>query len=1332
MNAKSALPPSSPISKALRKSKISKDLQQEFSRFLNEFEHWKDQVAYLLEDKKEKIETIVQDMYDVPLKEQPTWKRNSDKKSKSNDESQELIDTDSATIHYSYRPKLAFKEWKQEHGFESIPPEIGDVHTFIRFKKTVTKDREEKFWWKFSRLRFGKRGWGNERTINNINATLLDNNNNPGWVVKTFLEDNRLLCDERNRPADPHKLPNPFLLNSRDSHCLTFLLLGHPYLFYENAESTVRNAFAEVHYELQVYSLSNYRLISGHFVCEDREGNRKEIDTEDFIERGIIFEGLPKAIMFDSKYMRVKDNPIPARMITDSFKGVLVPEDEWKVFFAKWTSFYSPSLLRMFDADERDVPDFSARNLKDWKFWLICPENKFKLFDEERDRVELVLSEETNHFRDNKIAFEIKNLKRNEIALAHPQQCPKSLKLMELLQKIHDFDEEKPYTVFERQTASQLLILSEEYPFIFNRAGDFIFAEEKLDFAIKVRWNETHSNQFIFQGVLSFIDKKTGRRTPLDARKTAVQALGVNPSYVLLNNRLHRVSHMISGKLINDTLIGIQVDERDISDFYSTAVSYLKEREVTIHDPQGLLRVSALYNYGIEGRITVWEASGILMGRLQVIMITDIGNFEYPLNNPADTFTQKLDNVRYEIHRNLNLENKLKEQIYEDGWVDEGDSEFSMNEKEAMRFVLDTLPKQSENKRMITYFGMKKLKRWRTRKITPSFSTSIKSGIDWFDVGVKMDYEGNPIDIRKIINIWREGRQALELPQNKGVAIIDKDWLNKYAPILSGLMNSNRKLRKENPDMERKGDEEEEGEDRMKVEHYKLGLINELEQAAEKKEHDEFWKNMIRSLSELRRVKKQRMPSEIKTKLRDYQRDGVNWLYFLRTYKFGGILADDMGLGKTLQTLTFLCLIKKQKISAKPNLVIAPTSVVSNWVSEVRRFLPDFKCVLLHGQKRKERYSSAQKADLIVTTYGLLQRDLDFLLSNDYSTVILDEAQMIKNTRSKTAAAVSKLRSEQRLTLTGTPIENSVSELWSQFNFLMPGFLGTFREFQINYLRPSQKKNVKRRFDHPMLRRQTKPFILRRMKQQVAKELPPKIEQTLYCEMNEKQRKLYETVMEAIKRQLLDRLSSQGTQGVKMVIFEALLKLRQICCDPRLSNLAGKNAPPSSKLSLFSETVSNIVEEGHRVLVFSQFVKMLNLIQKQLTEMDIPFLQLDGSSTNREELVKKFQEGDAYSVFLISLKAGGTGINLTSADYVIHYDPWWNPAVETQATDRVYRIGQKNRVHVYKLITKNSIEEKILDLQTRKMALANTIVSTTDSLETMIDIDDIKELFSIE
>ena len=1334
--AVSLLPSSHPVVQALKRAKnVSKDLQKEFLQFLKDYEDWEAQALYLVEDKGTPIEQVIHDLLGVAIKDQGDWKKPAFTPTFEDPAFDQVIPPPPDPTKGGYTvqdyPQFGFKDWKQEHGFDTVPVEVGDIHTIIRFYQVFTPDREEKFLWCFNRSRYGIRGWGNEKPIKSISKSLLDNNNNPGWVVKTFLDENRLLTDAEHRLREAgEEIPNPLVLSSRDTHGALFLLLGHPFLYFGDSTTPIRNSFLPVHYDVHIHELSNHRILAGAFVQYDAEGNKQPIEADDFAEEGIMLFGLPKAVIYKNRYHEIYPTPIPAKMIRDSFKGILIPHDEWIDFVQKWTEWY-PDITFTY-ADSSQTPNFVARNIKSWQFWLSKPEVKVDLFAQEEDIIKIHLHEETRHFNTNKMALTLSpNFDGVTCRLINPAMSPKAAKLMQVIRAIYPTKMTDGYYTVERHGASQVLILAEEYPYSYSYTGEHMVSPEKLDFRVTVTRNPANENQYLLKGEIGrWIEKKKKREFAQVQKKDGImpKAVGMVPAFLLQEGRFMRVGSMLSGRLINDTMAGVIVEESEISDFYAAALPYLKQRNIEIYDPQGVLRVSALFNYKLHGKVTIWEVKGVLMGRMETVMLTGIGELAYPFTLNADEFEQTLDKKTYKIPKDFAQEQALRDELYATGWVDEGDSEYSMREDMAMVFVLEVLPNKKPDTR-ITYYGGTKLKRWKTKKLVPEISTSIKSGIDWFDVEVQMKVDGQLFDLRQLVKMWKNNEEAVELKTGDGIAVIDNAWIEKFAPILNRLIQTTRKKGKG------KGTEEliQETMEKanLQVDKYQVGLLAELESIATHLDHDDEWEQIQQKLSNFKGIRAQRIPKEVMATLRDYQKEGVNWLCFLYEYGFGGILADDMGLGKTLQTLAFLAILKKRSKSKKPSLVIAPTSVVTNWMAEVRKFVPHFNAVLLHGQKRKALFDDAEKADLVITTYGLLQRDLDWLTSQEFHVTILDEAQNIKNARSKTSQAVMLLKSERRLTLTGTPIENSVMELWSQFNFLMPGFFGPLKEFERDFVKPKKDGGKKKRTDHGLLRRQTKPFILRRLKQNVAKELPPKTQQTLYCEMGEQQKKLYHSVMEVVRQQVKERINAGGVKGAKIAIFDALLKLRQICCDPRLSPLAGPNPPISAKYRLFMETLTEIVGEGHRVLVFSQFVKMLNLMHEDLEREGIPFLQLDGTTKNREELVNRFQQSDEYPVFLISLKAGGTGINLTAADYVIHYDPWWNPAAEAQATDRAYRIGQKNHLFVYKLITRNSIEEKILDLQEKKQALADNIVGNSDSLEEMLNIDDLNDLFAL-
>ncbi len=467
-------------------------------------------------------------------------------------------------------------------------------------------------------------------------------------------------------------------------------------------------------------------------------------------------------------------------------------------------------------------------------------------------------------------------------------------------------------------------------------------------------------------------------------------------------------------------------------------------------------------------------------------------------------------------------------------------------------------------------------------------------------------------------------------------------------------------------------------------------------------------------------------PASLRAELRTYQCEGLNWLQFLREYHFNGILADDMGLGKTLQALTHLLVEKEAGRATVPSLVIAPTSLMSNWRRETEKFTPGLSVLTLHGAERKQSFEQISDYDLVLTTYPLILRDEDLYRDQQFHYLILDEAQAIKNAKSKTTQAIYDLKANHRLCLTGTPMENHLGELWSMFHFLMPGFLGAQDRFGRLFRIPIEKNGDHER--QKRLRHRLQPFMLRRTKERVASELPPKTEIIRTVALEGKQRDLYETVRLAMDKKVRDEISQKGFSRSQIMILDALLKLRQVCCDPRLLKLdQAKGIKTSAKLAMLLEMLTEMLEEGRKVLLFSQFTSMLALIEIELEKLGIRYSKLTGQTRDREQAIHYFQEGDAQ-VFLISLKAGGTGLNLTAADTVIHYDPWWNPAVEQQATDRAYRIGQDKPVFVYKLLTEETVEEKILKLQEKKQALADGLYSDDTQQTAKFGQDDLMDL----
>jgi len=491
-------------------------------------------------------------------------------------------------------------------------------------------------------------------------------------------------------------------------------------------------------------------------------------------------------------------------------------------------------------------------------------------------------------------------------------------------------------------------------------------------------------------------------------------------------------------------------------------------------------------------------------------------------------------------------------------------------------------------------------------------------------------------------------------------------------------------------------------------------------------------RQFARRLADFQHIEAAAVPQGLRAQLRPYQLAGLNWLQFLRQYGLGGLLADDMGLGKTLQTLAHVCLEKEQGRLLSPALVIAPTSLVHNWVAEAARFAPALRTLQLHGTERRRDFERIAGSDLVVTSFALLARDIEQLNEQmgerEFHLLIVDEAQNIKNPRTQAAAAVRQLKATHRLALTGTPMENHLGELWAQFDWLAPGLLGDQASFSRLYRVPIEKHGDEDRRTH--LTTRIRPFVLRRRKDEVAPELPPRTEIERFVALEGGQRDLYEAVRASMHERVRRALAEQGIERSQVLVLDALLKLRQVCCDPRLVDLASaRSVTESAKLGLLLEMLDGLLVEGRRVLLFSQFTSMLALIEPALRARGIRYTLLTGETRDRARAVEQFQKGEV-PLFLLSLKAGGTGLNLTTADTVIHYDPWWNPAVEAQATDRAHRIGQDKPVFVYRLLCAGTIEERMRSLQERKAKLAQALLGDEAGLARALGAEDIEALLA--
>lgn len=577
---------------------------------------------------------------------------------------------------------------------------------------------------------------------------------------------------------------------------------------------------------------------------------------------------------------------------------------------------------------------------------------------------------------------------------------------------------------------------------------------------------------------------------------------------------------------------------------------------------------------------------------------------------------------------------------------------------------------------------------------------SIQEQQDWFELRAVVMFGPYEIPFYKLRKYIVQGKEEFELP-NGEIAIIPDEWFKQYQEVFSHA----------------NGDDEQ--EEFMLGKQY-LSLVHEL-QAGNLAQVT--ISERLQRLREFTELEEYELPERFNASLRPYQKAGYDWLMFLNSYRLGGCLADDMGLGKTVQTLAMLA--KQQELhQGCVSLLVMPTSLVYNWQKETARFAPHLRVLDHTGTNRERSRIPLEGYHLVITSYGTLRSDIELFANCYFHYVILDESQAIKNPSSIVSKAVLRLRSTHKLILTGTPMENSTMDLWSQMNFVNPGLLGSQGFFRKQYLVPIEKKSddrQKRRL-HALI----KPFILRRNKSQVATELPVKSEQVLACGMTDEQSKLYEEAKNMYRNEIMGQIETMGMARSRMVMLRGLTRLRQLANHPAMVDPDYTGS--SGKLDDVFYKIEDVVSEDHKILVFSQFVRHLTLLRKRLDADGIRYSYLDGATRDRQQVVEEFQSENGPQVFLISLKAGGVGLNLTAADYVFILDPWWNPAVEAQAVDRAHRIGQEKPVFTYKFITQNTVEEKILALQERKKMLINDIISTEESFVKSLTVNDIAEI----
>jgi len=691
----------------------------------------------------------------------------------------------------------------------------------------------------------------------------------------------------------------------------------------------------------------------------------------------------------------------------------------------------------------------------------------------------------------------------------------------------------------------------------------------------------------------------------------------------------------------------------------------------------------------------------------------------FKLSDTAECFVEMhIEDEQYTFIKHLRdfeFEKKIIEKIIEIGLIQNYQLDFVIQSEDQLN---DNIEEYIEwiniHAELLNEYGIEVIINEKNNYYTGKIDiiTESTSVHDWFDIQSVVHFEGFEIPFYKFRNYILMYKKEYELPDGR-IFILPEEWFARYRDILFYANNNNKKKNS-----------------KRQIRHNK--------EATDKITKNHNLKNILEIENE---------PDGLKVQLREYQKIGFSWIKYLSSQELGCCLADDMGLGKTLQALSLILTVKnnmddehkfsptqvtqlnifESNLSRKTSLVVMPTSLIYNWMNEIKKFASQIKCLIHEGASRHRNCDFFHQYDLILTSYGIIRKDIDFIKEFSFEIIILDESQFIKNPESKVYQSVVQLQGNKRIILTGTPIENSLSDLWSQMSFINPSLLGSYHQFKNNYLLPIEKNNDEKKMKR--LKVAVEPFILRRTKQEVAKELPSLTENIHYCEMTESQRIYYETKKSQIRNYLFENIAPDGFNKQMIAVLKALMQLRQIANHPILDNPQYNS--DSGKFDEVMMMTESLIAENHKVLLFSSFVKHLTIFEKYFIENEYPYSMLTGStpSTLRSDIVKDFQESKNKNLFLISIKAGGFGLNLTAADYVFILDPWWNPAVELQAINRAHRIGQEKNVFAYRFITKSSIEEKILNLQERKKELASIFAGNSNPLRAL-DNSDIDELFN--
>jgi superfamily II DNA or RNA helicase len=820
-------------------------------------------------------------------------------------------------------------------------------------------------------------------------------------------------------------------------------------------------------------------------------------------------------------------------------------------------------------------------------------------------------------------------------------------------------------------------------------------ADEINPAAIPVNINEDFTKVlFHFRknenGTSYFITLKHGEeRIPF--MKLGGMLLAQNPARILVNGQVYKFYDFVDGSkigvFINKKFVHVRPENQEV--YYTKFV-------------KPLLETAPVFSQGFE-IITKKEEATLVLSLAETN-----GKFGFNLSikygpNLFPYLKDKLFHVKLEWSKGEPIFTKYKRsRIWESnrinalaelGLINSKNSFFELEET-TLNSCINWL-RQNNEVLEISHFEVTAKLKQQYSFIKPTLNYAISDKIDWFDLNVVITVGEFEIPFSKVVAEMKRGNKELVLP-NGQIFVFPEEWF----ALGDALANQSSK------------------NNQFSIKKYQVDILS-LIKSKEIKSH----------LTKLVDIKKEKTHKQFNGKLRPYQVDGLSWLMFLRNNRFGGILADDMGLGKTVQTLAFLQKLKHQKnTTPRQFLLIAPTSLLFNWKHEAKSFTPEITVRIHAGTKRAKQAEDFKNIDLIITSYGLIRNDSALFQELEFDVILLDESQNIKNHTAKTTQFINKLKGVCRIALTGTPIENTIRDLWSQMNFLNKGLLGSLKSFEEKFAKPIEKLGDNKKAKE--LQSIIKPFLLRRTKDEVAKDLPPITEKVIYCEMTEEQSEYYEEVKSEYRNSLSDLTDQKEIRKAKFSILQGLSKLRQIANHPYLVNKEYEGS--SGKHNILIEKISTAVKDGHKVLVFSQFVSYLDIIEKDIKAQNLSYFRLTGSTSKekRAKYVNEFQALEKPAAFLISLKAGGTGLNLTSADYVFIVDPWWNPAAEAQARDRTHRIGQMQNVFSYKFISRDTIEEKITDLQTKKQGFSKDIIVSENNILSNLDINKLQILLS--